>query len=453
MKMSKIYNTKEEVFNDALLFMNKHLRDVMDFDSIKIVEQKLEEQGSSRKGYLGNLVEQYVFDQEVNNRHEADFKIAGVELKTTPVKEHRTKGYVAKERLVFSMIDYVNVVMEDWEHSSFLDKNKLILLMFYLYQKSLSLLDYEFKFVYELDLVNKISSQDALQIKKDWEYIVNKIKKGEAHLLSEGETFYLGACTKAADSSVTRKQPNSDIPAKPRAFSLKQNYLNYILHEKIMGLEEDVVSISEKGETIDDTVKNKLTPFIGMSDEEILSECGLKVSSKAKQYKRMLANLMLGVPTKKVEEFEKANITMKVITLENSGKLKESISFPYFNYKEIIEQEWEDSDFYKVLEEDRFLFIIFKKNKSGEGISFEGFKFWNFPVVDIPEVQKVWETTKKMTKSGNYTSLPKISDNPISHVRPHGKNGGDKIETPQGTMEMKRCFWLNADYIRKSLEK
>lgn len=450
--MSKVYNTKEEVFNDALLFMDKHLRDVMDSDSIKIAEQKLEEQGSSRKGYLGNLVEQYVFNQDINNRHEADFKIAGVELKTTPVKEHRTKGYVAKERLVFSMIDYMNVIMEDWENSSFLDKNRLILLMFYLYQKGLSLLDYEFKFVYELDLVNKISSQDALQIKKDWEYIVGKIKKGEAHLLSEGETFYLGACTKAADSSVTRKQPNSDIPAKPRAFSLKQNYLNYILHEKIMGLEEDIIAISEVGETIDDTVRNKLTPFIGMSDKEILSEFGLKVGNKAKQYKRMLANLMLGVPTKKVEEFEKANITMKVITLENSGKLKESISFPYFDYKEIVEQEWENSDFYKVLEEDRFLFIIFKKDKSGDGISFEGFKFWNFPAVDMPEAQKVWETTKEMINSGNYISLPKISDSPLSHVRPHGKNGEDKIETPQGTMEMRRCFWLNADYIRKSLE-
>ena len=450
--MARIYNTKEEVFIDALLFMDKHLRDVMDSDSVKVAEQKIKEQGSNRKGYLGNLVEQYVFSQDINSRHEADFKIAGVELKTTPIKEHKTKKYVAKERLVFSMIDYITVIMEDWEHSSFLDKNRLILLMFYLYQKSLSLLDYEFKFVYELDLVNKISSQDALQIKKDWEYIVGKIKRGEAHLLSEAETFYLGACTKAADSSVTRKQPNSDIPAKPRAFSLKQSYLNYILHEKIMGLEEDVQSISEKGETIDDTVKNKLTPFMGMSDKEILAEFGLKVGDKAKQYKRMLANLMLGVSTRKVKEFEKANVTMKVVTLENNGKLKESISFPYFDYKKIAEQKWEESDFYKVLEEDRFLFIIFKKDKPGDKIYFEGFKFWNFPVIDILEVEKVWETTKEKIRLGEYTSLPKISDSPISHVRPHGRNGGDKIETPQGTMEMKRCFWLNAGYIRKSLK-
>lgn len=324
--------------------------------------------------------------------------------------------------------------------------------MIYLCDESLSLLDYKFKFVYELDLINKISAQDALQIKNDWEYIVAKIRRGEAHLLSEGETFYLGACTKAADSSVTRQQPYSDIPAKPRAFSLKQKYLNFILQEKILGLEEDIQPISKRGKTIDYTVKEKLTPFIGMSDKEILAEFGLKATGKAKQYKRILANIMLGVPTKKVEEFEKANITMKVITLENSGKLKESISFPYFDYKEIIKQEWEESDFYNVLEENRFLFIVFKKDKTSDKIYFEGFKFWNFPVVDMPEAKRVWEVTKQMTMDGNYVSLPKITDSPISHVRPHGKNGEDKIKTPQGTMEMKRCFWLNAEYIRKSLE-
>ena len=99
--MSKIYNTKEEVFNDALLFMNKSLRDVMDANSIKVAEQKLEEQGSNRKGYLGNLVEKYVFNQEINSRHEADFKIAGVELKTTPIKEHRTKTVYCQRTLGF----------------------------------------------------------------------------------------------------------------------------------------------------------------------------------------------------------------------------------------------------------------------------------------------------------------------------------------------------------------
>ena len=38
----------------------------------------------------------------------------------------------------------------------------------------------------------------------------------------------------------------------------------------------------------------------------------------------------MGISVNKVEEFEKANVTMKVVTLEHNGQLKESMSFPYF---------------------------------------------------------------------------------------------------------------------------
>ncbi|MCK9438790.1 DNA mismatch repair protein [Patescibacteria group bacterium] len=475
--MLKVYNTKEEVFNDALAFMDKRLLDVMEKDDVAEAKRDIEKHGKKRKGFLGQLVQKYVFNQAlVDNRHEADFKIAGVELKTTPIKKHKSKEYAVKERLVFSMIDYVSVVLEDWEHSSFLDKNKLILLMFYLYESDLSLLEYKFKFLYELDLVNKISAEDALQIKNDWEYIINKIKRGEAHLLSEGETFYLGACTKAANSSITRKQPNSDIQAKPRAFSLKQNYLNFILHEKIMGLEGDIQSISEKGKTIDKSVDDRLAPFIGMSDKQILSEIGLKVNKKTKQYKRLLANLMLGISANKVEEFEKSNVTMKVVVLESNGKLKESISFPYFNYKQILKQKWEETNFFKMLEEDRFLFIIFRKDKdkTKDLIHFEGYKFWNFPASDMNYAESVWSKTKKLVDKGKivkeikkykngkerrFTFFPTSKFNGVAHVRPHGKDSSDVIELPTedeftgSKFYTKHCFWLNADYIRKNLEK
>jgi DNA mismatch repair protein MutH len=64
---------------------------------------------------------------------------------------------------------------------------------------------------------------------KDWELIKQKIAEGKAHELSEGDTFYLGACTKGANASSVRKQPFSEIPAKQRAYSLKQGYVNHII--------------------------------------------------------------------------------------------------------------------------------------------------------------------------------------------------------------------------------
>jgi hypothetical protein len=46
-----------------------------------------------------------------------------------------------------------------------------------------------------------------------------------------------------------------------------------------------------------------------------------------------LANAILsGNPKNRIEELEKADITLRTITLEHTGTLQEAISFPAFNY-------------------------------------------------------------------------------------------------------------------------
>ena len=71
---------------------------------------------------------------------------------------------------------------------------------------------------------------DFIQFEKDWNLIVNKIKGGKAHELSESDTVYLGACTAGAtrDSS-QRTQPFSNEMAMQRAFSFKTQYMKVLL--------------------------------------------------------------------------------------------------------------------------------------------------------------------------------------------------------------------------------
>ncbi len=355
------------------------------------------------------------------------------------------------------MINYDEVVRETWETSSFLRKNRVLLILFYLWTKEKTLLDYEFKFSKLLDLLEDISAEDILQIRKDWEYIVGKIRRGEAHLLSEGDTYYLGACTKAANSSVVRDQPLSRAPAKPRAFSFKQQYLNYLIQKELLGKSgtsaDSIFNKLRRTETVEDAFRDKFAPYIGKADSEICELVDWKGETVAKNYKRLLVNKILGVSSNRIEELEKANIVLKVITLEESGKLRESLSFPAFDYKEIVNQSWYDeddevmADFHLLLETQKFLFVVFQKMRSG-GIILRKIEFWNFPMADLGEVQRVWQKTVDCINEGRYSDLPKISESPIAHVRPHGKDSSDKLETPQGTMEMKRCFWLNARYIQ-----
>ena len=50
---------------------------------------------------------------------EADFSEADMELKCTPLNKGAKEQLLIKERLVCNMIDYMEVVNEDFEHSHF----------------------------------------------------------------------------------------------------------------------------------------------------------------------------------------------------------------------------------------------------------------------------------------------------------------------------------------------
>ena len=400
--MTKIYQTKEQVLEKAETILHKSLRGVIPAESLGIIEAQIGEYGMKRKGFLGDLIEKYFFDINPGNISEPDFKIAEVELKTTPLKKHSSSKLVSKERLVFSMINYDTVVNETWKLSSFLKKNKSLLLMFYLWIENKSILDYEFKFVHLLNLLEDISDEDVFQIQKDWEYIVSKIKRGEAHLLSEGDTYYLGACTKAANSRVVRDQPMNRVPAKPRAFSFKQQYINYLIQTKLLGEKTNTDSIFKKQrriETIEDVIKEKFSAFIGKTDKEILNKLGSNLGTKSKSYKRLIVNRILDVNSNNIEELEKANITLKVITLEHTGTLRESMSFPAFDYKDLVTQIWNDdeeesmADFHLQLETKKFLFVVFQKQKGSTRILLKKTMFWNFPMEDISEAESVWQKT------------------------------------------------------------
>ena len=53
----------------------------------------------------------------------------------------------------------------------------------------------------------------------------------------------------------------------------------------------------------------------------------------------------------------------------------------------------------------------------------------------------------------NYNNFPKLSENPVCHVRPHARNSKDTYELPDGRKYPKQCFWLNNSYILSQLDK
>lgn len=422
----------DSIYEYSKKLINRTLRDFISSGDVTLNVKK--------KGELGVLVEKYFFGLEVNNKSEADFKYAGLELKTTGLKKLKRGGFTPKERLVLGMIDYKTVVKESFEASHLLDKIGLMLLLFYIYDSNKPTIDQ----IFLKSVLWKLDKKDFKIMRNDWEIIIKKIRAGKAHELSESDTLYLGACTKSATSRNLTKQPNSDILAKPRAFAFKQSYLKSIFLDNNT---HEMEAILNNSLDVKKVVSDRLSSYVGEKFETLYSKFGLGLKPDTKNLRQLLVYRMLGVKTRKIEEFEKAGIITKVIRLETDGKIRESISFPAFKYTEIANQEWEESDFKNVVE-SKFLFIVFKKNPDGE--IFQGFQLWSMPYADRLESEKTWQDTKVRILNGS-TNFPTLKETNVAHVRPHARNKLDVDVYPNGLVSVKKSFWLNSKYIQSQI--
>lgn len=397
----------------------------------------------NNRGDLGTLIEVFFFKHKPPNNHDPDFPDAGksgLELKTTGVKKVKDQ-YRAKERLVLTMIDYNNIIKENWRDSNLLRKCGLMLILFYIYSKEIPV--HQRKFVIDPLLYNLLETDEKI-IRKDWEFIRNKIEQGKAHELSEGDTLYLGACRKGSggEREKLREQPNSTIGAKSRAFSFKPEYLNSLLsiHLKVL---EPTIKVTDNI-SFEQATLNKFKPYLGKTINQIGQEIGYKkVNPKQKSYEAELAKRIISSGKSHVPELDKAGIIVKTVRLKK-GKLKESVSFPYFKYLEIINEDWEDSVFFEKIER-KFLWVVLDTNENQE-YYLRKVGYWNMPYEDRLEAEKVWAETKRRVTLDS-SNLPKESENRVAHVRPHAANKQDTLPTPQGTNEIKKCFWLNKGYI------
>jgi DNA mismatch repair protein MutH len=407
----------------------------------QVVELDSFEANIQNKGDFGMMIEKYYFEHSPGPMAGPDFPEAGVELKTTGVIRKRPKGFKAKERLVLGMIDFDGIVNEEFESSSLMKKCKLMLVLFYLYEVDKPI--YDRTFVID-PILFEIPAEDLEIIRRDWEIIRGKVADGLAHEISEGDTFYLGACRKGSGGvkEKLRPQPFSKIGAKSRAFSFKPNYVN----KMISSHESDEVGLGIRaGLTIEQATQERFRPFLGKSVEEI--EKSLNYFKKSKNHKGFNHDLcmrMLSNGTSTVIELDKAGIEMKTIRLRKNGKPKESMSFPGFKFMEIIHEEWEDSIFFERINR-KFLLVVFRMGDDGVERLFK-VEYWNMPYADREEAQRVWEETKRCV-SFDATKLPKQSESHVAHVRPKGRNGRDTLPTPQGGQFTKQCFWLNPEYI------
>lgn len=472
--------SRPEILEQAKKLESSTLRQCHGPDSVSVLAQLGIK--PKNKGKLGDLVEVLHFGLTLNSRPEPDFIAAQIELKTTGLKKLQKGGLVAKERLPLGMIDYMSFAEKaNWsfETASVVTKCKTLLLMVYLYEKDTPIIDLLFK----LTGIWEFPPEDLQIIRHDWEYIVDKIKCGKADDLSEADTLYLGASTAGSGHDRRRAQPFSNIKAKPRKFSIKLPYLNHIIgvlsgkRGKKFGRIIKDLSPTRDLPSLEQIVIEKFARFYGMSTDEIIANLGVELNPSSKQFAAQLTRAVMDIDLSyEIEEFSKAGIITKTVRLEPSDLPEQSISFPAFRFEELVSQKWETSDFHdQLLSKFMFAFFQFDRPKFVKGkrvanrkLILKTVKFWNMPESDIALAKKVWEKTRQLVNDGRIvesvqtdgtrlTYFPGAADNPVSHVRPHGRNRNDMYPLPIPdqltglTNYTKQSFWINNTYIRDAI--
>lgn len=425
------------------------------------------------KGGLGGFVEENIFGYANNSDDEPDFIDAGIELKVTPIKENQNGTISSKERLVLNMINYKKEANATFKTSSFYHKNKKLLIWFYLFKKGVNPSNFE---IMDYSLLEFENSLEFKIIERDWNIIHNKIVNGKAHELSERDTELLAACTKGANNKVLVEQYNTNIKAKPRAYSFKSGFMTSlyrrIIHE--MSPYSEFISDDEwMNNTLEEVYKEKVQPYIGYTISELARRFGIGLNNKSIGYD--VAKAIFGFKGKKTNhELEESNIEVKTVRLLKNGTPAEDMSFPAFDFTELVTQKWEESEIRGDFIDKKILLFVYQHD-NGRKVKDARFKeilFWNIPDSLIDgQIKKMYEEAADLVKNGDALKIDKngkIIDkfpkarrngNGICHIRPHGRNKKDKFALPvkdksTGLTEYtKQCFWFNKQFIKDLIAK
>lgn len=438
------FNTEKELLDYTQNIIGKTFRE--------IDEQNLLCSSKKDKGILGKVVETGFFKYSLNNNPSADFANLGIELKVAGFTRNKNNTLSSKERISLSKIDYFKIVDEEFEFSKLLFKNKKILIIWYEYDAKYKNDWSNFK-IYHYQLYDM--SIDEEVFKNDFNIIKNKVVLGQAHNISEGDTSYLGACTKGQKGSDRTLQPNSDELAKPRAFSLKQAYMTGVIRSLNANF-----FVPAKVKTVEEYILNIIKPYIGMRQIDILSKLGGKnyLECIPKNIGKMISDRLIGTDKElpnKDDLFNKTSYIIKNTSLKEDGFPIERLAFRNLTLSE-FEEPWESSMWKTYYEEVTIILICYEGDKSIKNgfRRLKGLKKITFTSDDLEKFKISYNAVRKAILEQDITYLPTPNkfENQILELAPKGVKGDEPYNNFFIKDTTKTCFMLGKNFLYNKIK-
>lgn len=444
------FNGKKACENEILLhaekLKGKSLREILPASG-RVFESK-----PGDKGAVGQLVER-AFGLARSSEQQPDFESAGIELKVVPLKRG-SKSVRSKERTSVSMIDYGALATESWGNAKIRKKLERILFVFYYHVDKGNPLNTIIE-----EVVLWTPQADLLpQLESDWSVVQRKVLEGLAHEISEGDGRVLGAATKGTGGGRLVDQPrNPAIRAKPRAWALKPSLTTWLYEKERLG-GKPIVALRDAlnlkpADSFEDAVLKRLKAYERKTLAEVAKE--LKVPlSKAKSGAAVLVRRAIGVMNDKasIQEFKERGIQIKIVPISFEGRPYEAMSFPKFNHMEVWKEEWEESDLLQQLDRMLIVPLIRRERKTPREKQIWGHAFFWSPSADqLNGIECEWQDYGRRIQVGESNKLPGASQTKYIHVRPHARDRDDTEQAPRVGHVVKKCFWLNQDFMARIL--
>lgn len=400
------------------------------------------------KGFVGGAIERF-FGIPPNSLAAADFPGAGVELKTVPVVKRGSERFI-KERTAVSLIDYVALADETWAQATVRKKLSSILFVFYEWSPDVDIRRFPV-------IAVSLWSPDAetwVFLEADWGAVRDRVMHAEAHLISEADGRILGAATKSATGLSRRRQPFSKELAKPRAWALKPGFTRSIFLEAVHPAQPvesliDNLDVARPLEFERDVLQH-FERFVGRRLGGVASELGMP-HSRAKAWTAGVVRRALGVrdPASRIREFAQQGIEIKVVPVNAEARPHEATSFPSMRYREIVQEEWEDSDLLARL--NRILFVPLLRPLKAVPQADSNIQrpfFWSPSPEELDGIRLEWEMYRNEIAGEKAARLTPASRTRYIHVRPKARNHADTDLAPGVGPVIKKCFWLNRPFVQ-----
>lgn len=439
----------DAVWERALLLRGRRLAAIAAAEGFKV--PALRKADRSTKGLAGAIIEAH-FGIRPNNDPRPDFIAAGIELKVIPLIKRAGKTLVVKERTSISMIDYFGLITETWATASVRKKLDSILFVFYSTWPGADIDEMKV----EEALLWRLPTEIVPTVRADWMYVYTEVAAGKAHELTESRGQILGACTKGAGHGRTVAQPRNLVQAKPRAWSLKPSYTQALWAE--LRSREEWVSLGDAlGTRYDQAVQALLDCFrrhVGKTLSEVSTIIGEPLR-EGKGAGGALVRAIAGLPRRsRIREFEETGILVKTTRVSPTGRPYESMSFPAMHFKEVAEEEWEDSEFRKLIAGLLIVPLIGERKGTPFARCKLGRPFlWRPGQHELDDIATEWRVIQQCIANSNMGAIPPASMTEYIHVRPHGRDRSDVDVLPDGTTHPKQSFWLNKDLVEELVQR